>query len=177
MRFTLSTLLAVLSVLAFSCKKDDPIDSGKVYRRQVYNYSFNKGQVVGKQAYYNRRTRLDSMRATVVLEEQPYDKTMIIVSLFNAPVRTAFPVGILQADTGSYGYETDFDPNLFARNMTGTGPGSVITDSARSRYSFDYLTTKYDGYFVVKDPIAPDTALHIDTFTSAMFPVFGTFAR
>ena len=74
-------------------------------------------------------------------------------------------------------YETEFDADVFAKNMAGNGKGGMVKDSVRSRYSFDYLTTKYDGYFVVKDPIAPDTSLNIDTFTSAIFPVFGTFAR
>lgn len=177
MRFTALALLGVLSVLAFSCKKDDATDSAKVYRRQVYNYRFNSGQVVGKPAYYNRRVRLDSMRAMMVLEEKPYNQTLITVSLYNAPGGQVFPVGVRRVDTTYWGYADDFDARVFAKQMAGKGPGSVLTDSVRSRYSFDYLTKEYDGYFIVQDVIAPDTTYRIDTTSSAVFPVFGTFAR
>ncbi len=177
MRFPFIALLGILSVLAFSCKKDDSADSAKVYRRQVYNYRFNSGQVLGKPAYYNRRVRLDSMRAMVVLEEQPYNQTLITVSLYNAPGGQVFPVGVRRVDSTYWGYADAFDVSVFAKKMTGKGLNSVVSDSNRSRYSYDFLTKEYDGYFLVKDVIAPDTALHIDTTSSAVFPIFGTFAR
>ena len=177
MRLTVIALLGVLSILAFSCKKDDPTDVAKVYRRQVYTYQFNSGQVIGKPAYYNRRVRLDSMRATVVLQEQPLNQTLITVTLFNGPGGAVFPVGVHRVDSSYWGYSAGPDARVFAKQMATKGLGSAVTDSFRSRYSFDFLTEEYNGFFTVKDPVAPDPEYRIDTTSSAVFPVFGTFAR
>lgn len=177
MRLTVIALLGVLSLGAFSCKKDDPTEAAQVYRRQVYSYRFNSGQFVGKPPYYNKRVRLDSMRARVVLEERPEEKTLIIVSLYNAPEGQVFPVGVRRLDSTYWGYAANFDADVFSKEMGGKGLGSVITDSMQSPYSYDFLLNKYNGYFIVKDPVAPDPSFNLDTTSPALFPIFGTFAR
>ncbi|RYD51481.1 MAG: hypothetical protein EOP52_10850 [Sphingobacteriales bacterium] len=178
MRLSSLALLAALPVCLFSCTKDDVTESAPVYRHQVYNYSFNRGQVAGKPLYYNRRLRLDSMRAVLILDEKPDTATLITISLFNAPANETFPVGIhLAEDTARWGYRRTADSAIFARTMGGNGQGSVVTDTFRTRFSFDYLTKNYRGWLIVKDPVLPDTTLNIDTSSPAIFPVFGTFAR
>lgn len=177
MRFTFSLLLALFSLALFSCEKEEPTNVAKVYRHQVYNYSFNKGQVRNKPQYYNQRVKLDSMWARLILDELPLQETRIAVELYNAPEGTDFPVNVRRVDSTYWGYEYAPDVSVFSRVMTGKGLGSVTVDTSRSLYDFDYLTKMYDGYFVVQDPITPDTTLGLDTFSPAVFPIFGTFAR
>ncbi len=178
MRFTFSLLLALSSLALFSCEKSSPTNIATVYRHQVFNYSFNRGQVRGKPAYYKQRSGLDSMWARLTLDEMPLQQTRIEVALYNAPEGTGFPVNVRQVDTTYWGYDYAPDAAVFSTVMAGKGLGSMTVDTFLSLYSYDYLITKYDGYFVVQDPITPDTtSRQIDTFSSAVFPVFGTFAR
>jgi hypothetical protein len=161
--------IATLAFAACSEKEDAP---GPQYRQRVFNYDFNKGQVVGFSGYAGTLDK--SLRATLTLDELPKDSTRITLNLINTKPGVPYFTGAFDAtDTTDFGYALYPNARVFSKFIAGTG-GNVSTFQLVNK-RFDSLVNNYNGYLVVQD-----TTYGVgmsDSLSSSAFLIFGTFAR
>lgn len=137
------------------------------------NYEFNNGQTVSTAPYDG--DHWSNLTAKMELEEKSDNMTEITVTLMNTIDGEMYMVHAHDAaDPSSTPNGTPYNetPNsdILAKMVTGNGGTVSVTQTAN--ISYDSLTTAYEGFFVVHDPLQTVSTTDISTYL-----VVSSFAR
>lgn len=161
-----------------SCKKDEENESdmdstSTSMSSKTFNYEFNNGQTVSSAPYDGNHS--DKLTAELKLNEMADGMTEVIVTLNNTVDGETYNIHSHDmADASSTPNGTPYieTPNsdVLVKQVTGNG-GSVMV-SQMSTMSYDQLTTTYEGFLVVHDPLQAMSTTDISTYL-----VVAQFAR
>ena len=165
-RTILSSALLILAVVLFSsCEQNDTPD----LQTKTYTYAFNTGQINSAYAYSGSHP--NDLTAKLMLEEQADGKTKITVTIMNPQSGQTYATHAHdKADAATTPNTTPYNasPNgAVIAQMISNGEASMISDK-----SFSELTTEYEGFFVIHDPLQA-----INTADPTTYVVLGNFAR
>ncbi len=169
--------LAILSlgIVMSSCKKEEMEEPTPTTAMQSasYDYEFNNGQVVPTAAYSG--THNDNFSATIEVDEISATQSMITVTLNNTISGQTYNIHAHDAaDPTMTPNGTPYNevPNATVFVQTVDGNGGSVSVSQTVNMSFSELTTSYEGFFVIHDPLQMMSTTDISTYL-----VVGTFAR
>lgn len=154
-----------------SCKKDE--DEPVAMKSKTYSYAFNTGQVGAGTEYDGTHTK--NLSAMITLDELSGGKTKVTVSLMNTMNGEMYMVHSHDAaDPMSTPNGTPYNESPNAGVLVGmvNGNGGTATSSQESTMSFDALSTQYNGFFVVHDPLQPVSTTDLSTYL-----IVAAFAR
>ncbi len=158
-----------------SCKKEEeePMPTPVQMKSSTYDYEFNNGQVVESAAYAGMHN--DNLTAALTVEEMSGGQSKITVELTNTVDGAMYMIHAHDAaDPGSTPNGTPYNetPNseVFSKMVTGNGGTVSVSQTVNSSYT--EITTNYNGFFVVHDPLQ-----NVSTSDVSTFLVVGTFAR
>ncbi len=139
----------------------------------VFDYTFNVGQVDTSFAYTGDHSA--SITAEVQIDELAAGNSRISVRLFNTIDGEMYPTHVHdKADAASTPNGTPYleepNANVFAAMILGNG--EMASYSQISNLSYENLTTIYNGFFVVHDPLQD-----LSTTDPTSFILLGDFAR
>ncbi len=158
-------LVAILAAFT-SCQKEE-----EEMETKTFMYDFNTGQV--NTAYAYTGTHPNTLKAEIKLDEMEDDMTKITVTLMNPEAGQTYNVHAHdKADPTTTPNGTPYieTPNalVYAQMITAAEGSKSFT----SDMSFEKLTTEYEGFFVVHDPLQPVTTTDPTTYV-----ILGNFAR
>ncbi|MBL4670129.1 MAG: hypothetical protein JKY30_12820 [Flavobacteriales bacterium] len=177
---TKSTLVLLIVVGVSSCSKDEdsPIPESTIpesvdLQSGSYDYMFNTGQVSPGFSYVGSHS--NTLSATILLEEQPGGMTKVTVTLKNTISGETYNVhshDAADATTTPNGtpYNESPNSNVFIQQIMGNG--SSASGFQMSTKTLLELTTVYDGFLVVHDPLQ-----NINVVDPTTFVILGIFAR
>lgn len=159
-------IASLLMVSMSSCGDDD-------LQSQTFNYDFNTGQVA--QAFAYAGDHQGNLSATITVDENEDGGSDITVTLNNTIDGETYPTHAHDmADAATTPNMTPYNesPNsgVFAGAIMGNGSSASLTQT--STMSFEEITTTYDGFFVVHDPLQA-----VNTADPTTYVVLGVFAR
>jgi len=158
-------VVVLVSLFLFtSCKKTET---------QEFNYSFNTGQLDASFAYGG--THSSTLSAKMTLEEIKDGGTLITIELSNTVSGEMYHLhahDAADASTTPNGTPYNESPNTEVFTQMVTGNGGTVSVSQNTTTSFSDLTTTYEGFFVVHDPLQA-----ISTVDPTTFVILGSFAR
>jgi len=151
--------LAVASMMLVSCGDDDLPTSD-------FDYDFHS-------AYDGDHP--DDLTATMTVTELESGNSMITVELTNTVDGETYPMHAhdkADASTTPNGTPYNESPNaaVFATSVTGNGGTASV--SAETTMTYTEITSTYDGFFVVHDPLQAVNTADVTTYV-----VLGDFAR
>lgn len=140
---------------------------------QTFSYDFNTGQLVPDFAYAG--THPTSLGASIQVDELADNRSRVTVRLMNTMDGEAYHMhahDMADAATTPNGTPYIESPNggVFAGMVTGNG--GMVGATNISDMSYDMITSSYDGFFVVHDPLQA-----ISTVDPTTYVVLGVFAR
>ena len=173
LKYAFTGLLSALVLT--SCEKKDDNDNmnNPDLKTSTYNYEFNNGQVVPTAAYSG--DHMDNLSAEMMVEEMSGGGSKITVTIMNTIDGEMYMVHAHDAadpSTTPNGTPYNETPNADILVQMGEGNGGTITVSQETDMSYDELTTSYEGFFVIHDPLQPINTADISTYL-----VVGNFAR
>lgn len=171
----LPILAMALLVGTQSCKKDDvdPVTPAPAAMTSTYNYEFNNGQVVPTAAYDG--AHMDNLTASIKVTELTASTSRITVTLNNTIDGQMYHTHAHDAAdpaTTPNGTPYNESPNTAVYTQMIMGNGGTVSMSQDVNMSYSAITTSYEGFFVVHDPLQPITTVNIATYL-----VVGSFAR
>lgn len=173
-RLFLPITLLTFGIAVSSCKKDDPQPEPEpTMQTATYDYEFNNGQVVPSAAYMGPHA--DNLTASIKVEEVSASQSMITVTLNNTASGQTYNIHAHDAadpNTTPNGtpYNESPNANVFVQTLDGNGGSASVSQTVNM--SFSEITTSYEGFFVVHDPMQAMSTTDISTYL-----VVGTFAR
>jgi hypothetical protein len=171
LNFLLSLGLAT-GVLFTSCKKKDAEPDPQMMS-STYMYEFNNGQLVPAAAYDGMHP--DNFSASMTVEEVGENQTKITVTLMNSVNGQQYMIHAHDAAdpaTTPNGTPYNESPNAMVFSKHVNGNGGTVSVSQTVNMSYSQITTSYNGFFVVHDPLQPISTTDISTYL-----IVGTFAR
>lgn len=161
-------ITSYLVVGGFARTQDNPD-----YSSTTFSYDFNAGQLVANFAYEG--THATDLAATIQVDELAENKSRITVRLMNTmdgETYNAHAHDMADAATTPNGTPYIETPNsdVFAGPIEGNGNMAGRTNI--SSMSYEMITTSYDGFFVVHDPLQD-----ISTTDPTTYVLLGVFAR
>ncbi len=140
---------------------------------QVFNYSFNQGQLSDDFAYSG--THPTNLGASIQVDELADNKSRITIRLMNSIDGETYPThahDMADPSTTPNGTPYNETPNadVFAGGIEGNGGMTGLSNITEMSYSD--ITAQYEGFFVVHDPLQP-----VDTADPTTYVVLGVFAR
>ncbi len=159
-----SLLLLALSAGLISCDKEDDKQT------ETFNYSFNTSGI----APYTG-THATTLSAELTVTESDDDKSMVMITLNDAIKDETYMVhahdkaDATSTPNGTPYLETPNSNVLAGMIATTSTTGSYEQESSMS---FTDLTTTYDGFLVVHDPLQP-----VNTADPSTYVILGDFAR
>lgn len=169
-KFRLPTLLIMallLSVSITSCDDDPELDSSD------FKYTIHNGQTVPSAAYAG--SHATDFSVTIKVSEMENGKAMVRATLENTMDGQTYHIHSHDAaDASSTPNGTPYleAPNSDVLVQMVQGNGGTATASQESTMSYDELTSTYEGFFVVHDPLQDISTTDISTYL-----VVGSFAR
>lgn len=169
-------LLLGAGLFLASCKKDEepePEPTPDPMMSATYDYEFNNGQVVASAAYDGMHN--DNLHATMMVEELSDNESKITVTVHNTVSGENYMVHAHDAadpTTTPNGTPYDETPNSSVFVQMGTGNGGDLTLSQNVSMSYSAITSSYEGFFVIHDPLQAVNTADISTYL-----VVGSFAR
>ena len=165
-KFTALLFSAIMVLGMSSCGDDD-------LRSKTFSYDFNTGQVADAFAYDG--THPNTLTATVKLDELEDGGTDVTITLDNTIDGETYNTHSHDmADAASTPNMTPYNEspngNVFAMPLEGNG--GEVSGTNKSTLSYDALTTTYDGFLVVHDPLQDLTTVDPTTYV-----ILGVFAR
>jgi len=160
-------LFALLAVSFTSCGGDDDLAT------ESYSYAFHTGQTVAAAPYSG--THPTDFSATLVLDEMENGNTMVTVNLENTvdgEVYNMHAHDAADATTTPNGTPYNETPNATVLALQVTGNGGSASGSQESTLSITELSTTYEAFFVIHDPLQAISTTDISTYL-----VVGSFAR
>lgn len=170
--------ILTIGIALTSCKKEEieePITTTPPATMQtaMYSYEFNNGQVVPAAAYMGMHS--DNFSASMEVEEISTSQTTISVTLNNTISGQTYMVHAHDAadpTTTPNGTPYNETPNSNMFTQMAMGNGGSVTVSQTVNMTFADVTTMYEGFFVVHDPLQAINTADISTYL-----VVGSFAR
>lgn len=143
------------------------------FSSSTFSYDFNTGQLVPDFAYAG--THPTDLAATIQVDELAGDMSRITVRLMNTLDGEMYPThahDMADASTTPNGTPYIESPNgdVFAGPIMGNGGMAIRTNV--SPMSYDMITSTYDGFFVVHDPLQA-----VSTTDPTTYVLLGVFAR
>ncbi|WP_258104920.1 hypothetical protein [Marinoscillum sp. MHG1-6] len=169
-KHSLLTALVFFVALGFTSCKDEENDGIK--GMMTISYDFHNGQTVETAPYDG--THSSDFSADMVLEETD-GGTLITVNLKNTVEGETYMIHAHDAaDPASTPNGTPYNetPNSDVLVKMAMGNGGSVSVSQETTMSYEELTTMYDGFFVVHDPLQDISTTDISTYL-----VVGAFAR
>jgi len=143
------------------------------YDAQTFNYNFNTGQINSAFAYMG--SHASSLDATLMVEELANGNSRVSVELSNTMSGEAYAIHSHdKADPSTTPNGTPYDetPNANVLVQNANSQGGELRAAQISSESYTELTTNYEGFFVVHDPLQP-----INTADPTTYLILGNFAR
>lgn len=143
------------------------------YRSASFNYSFNTGQV--NQAFAYSGMHPGDLSATLIVKELANDQSRVRVLLNNTQSGETYPIHAHEmADPATTPNGTPYNetPSSNVLTLMASGNGGEVSVSQNSSMSFNDLTTSFDAFFVVHDPLQP-----VSTTDPTTYVLLGVFAR
>jgi len=159
-----------LVVGGFARTQDNPD-----YASSTFQYDFNTGQLVPEFAYSGDHS--NSLKASIQVDELAENRSRITVSLMNTMdgmVYNTHAHDMADAATTPNGTPYIETPNagVFAATIDGNGSLEATASTNVSEMSYSDITTSYDGFFVVHDPLQ-----EVSTVDPTTYVILGVFAR
>lgn len=173
MKFSKLNLLALFVSTIFIMGLTSCGDDEDTLRSTTFNYAFNTGQVAETFAYSGDHP--DNLTASIKLDELEAGGTRVTISINNTIDGQTYPThshDMADPTTTPNGTPYNETPNGDVFAMPITGNGGTASASSESSMSYDELTTIYDGFFVVHDPLQAVTTVDPTTYV-----FLGVFAR
>lgn len=172
---TLPVLAMAVLVGTQSCKKDDvdPVEPAPAAMTSTYNYEFNNGQVVPT-AFYDG-AHMDNLTASMTVTELTASTSRITVTLTNTISGQTYHTHAHDAAdpaTTPNGTPYNESPNTAVYTQMIMGNGGTVSMSQDVSMSYSAITSSYDGFLVVHDPLQGVTTTDISTYL-----IVGSFAR
>lgn len=142
-------------------------------KSKMVDYDFNTGQVAAAYAYSG--THATDLSAKLKIQELGDGSSRVSVWVMNSKDGEMYMIHAHDAaDPATTPNMTPYDetPNSGLCTLMATGNGSTVGASQMSTMSFMDITTTYDGFFVIHDPLQS-----IDTTDPTTYVVLGTFAK
>ncbi len=173
MKFSKLNLLYLCLAALFTFSLTSCGDDDDDLRSTTFNYAFNTGQVAETFAYSGSHP--DNLTASIKLDELENGGTRVTVSINNTIDGQTYPThahDMADPATTPNGTPYNETPNgdVFAGPISGNG--GTASASNDSSMSYDELTSIYDGFFVVHDPLQAVTTVDPTTYV-----FLGVFAR
>lgn len=175
-------ILIISASLVFgACKKEEEEDmtgnggsnNNQNMESMTYNYEFNNGQVVASAPYSG--AHMDNLTASMMVEEMGANETKISVTLTNTVNGETYHIHAHDAadpaDTPN-GTPYNETPNGDVFSQMATGNGGEVTVTQTISMSYSDITSDYEGFFVVHDPLQGISTTDISTYL-----IVGLFAR
>lgn len=143
------------------------------YQSQSFSYSFNTGQVDPAFAYGGNHP--SDLSATLTIQELANDAARVSVVLENTQSGETYPIHAHDfADPATTPNGTPYDetPNSDVLTLMAMGNGGEVRVSQNSSLSFSELTTNYDAFLVVHDPLQA-----VSTIDPTTYVILGVFGR
>ncbi len=161
-------ITSYLVVGGFARTQDNP-----TYSSATFSYDFNTGQLVPDFAYAG--THDTDLAATIQVDELADNKSRITVRIMNTMDGETYNThahDMADAATTPNGTPYIETPNgeVFAGPIEGNGNMAARTNV--SSMSYEMITTSYDGFFVVHDPLQD-----LSTTDPTTYVLLGVFAR
>ena len=149
-----------------SCGDDD-------LQSKTFTYDFNTGQVAADFAYVG--THSDDLSATIKVDEREDGDSDITITINNSIDGETYRThahDMEDAATTPNGTPYNETPNadVFAGPIEGNGGAASLTK--KSSLSYEEITTTYDGFFVIHDPLQD-----LSTVDPTTYVILGIFAR
>lgn len=141
--------------------------------RGTFNYAFNTGQVAAAYAYSG--THATNLSAVINVQELGNGESRVTATLNNSISGQTYNVHSHdKADPTTTPNMTPYNetPNFDVCVMQIAGNGGDAYNSQISTKTYTEITTTYDGFFVVHDPLQAMTTLDPTTYV-----LLGSFAR
>lgn len=159
-----------------SCKKDDvepEPEPTPTAQSKTFDYEFNNGQIISTSSYNG--DHYDNLTASMKVDEVLAGGSTITVTLTNTVAGETYHIHAHDAadpTTTPNGTPYNETPNTGVFTQMVTGNGGTVSVSQTTTTSYSDLTTTYDGFFVVHDPLQAVSTVDVTTYL-----VLGTFAR
>ncbi len=143
------------------------------YQSETYTYNFNTGQVDPGFAYNGSHP--NDLTAELTVKELANNEARVSVVLSNTIAGETYMVHSHdQADPNTTPNGTPYDetPNANVMVKMAMGNGGSVHVAQTSTLSYGELTTNYDAFFVVHDPLQPITTVDPTTYV-----ILGVFAQ
>lgn len=179
MKITKHLSLPILAIAVLvgtqSCKKDEmePVIPQPAAMESTYNYEFNNGQVIPTAAYDG--THMDNVTGTIKVTELTSSTSRITVTLTNTISGETYHTHAHDAadpTTTPNGTPYNETPNTAVYTQMIMGNGGTASMSQDVSMSYSAITSSYEGFFVVHDPLQGVTTTDISTYL-----IVGSFAR
>ncbi|KEO74754.1 hypothetical protein EL17_03500 [Anditalea andensis] len=158
-------------IIVSSCNKED---DEPMLRSQVFEYSFNDGQLVGPAtSYVGEHPRNLSARMEVM--EMPNGMAKIMVTLNNTMAGQMYMIhahDMADPDTTPNGTPYNETPNANVLSEMVTPQGTTAMVEHLTMLTYDQLLQEYDGFLVVHDPTQPLSTTDLTTYL-----ILGVVAR
>jgi hypothetical protein len=168
MNFKFAALMfsAIMVLGMTSCGGDD-------LQSKTFSYDFNTGQVAEAFAYSGDHS--DDLSATIKVDELEDGGSEITITIDNTIDGETYRThahDMADAATTPNGTPYNETPNadVFAGAITGNGGSASLSNT--SSLSYEEITTTYDGFFVVHDPLQD-----LSTVDPTTYVILGVFAR
>ena len=167
LKFTSLLFSAIMILGMTSCGDDEDL------RSSTFSYDFNTGQVAEAFAYGG--THENSLTASIKFEELKDGGTEVTVTLDNTMDGETYnthahDMADAAATPNMTPYNESPNGNVFAMGLVGNG--GEVSGSNTSTLSYDALTTTYDGFLVVHDPLQ-----NLTTTDPTTYVILGVFGR
>lgn len=142
-------------------------------KSMVFDYAFNTGQVASSYAYSG--SHQNTLSAKLKIQELGNGESRVSVWLMNTlDAKTYMVHAHDKADPSSTPNMTPYQesPNSSVCTLMIKGNGSTAWNNQISTMSYTQLTTMYEGFFVVHDPLQA-----ISTVDPTTYVILGNFAR
>ena len=161
--------LALLVSIAFSaCTKEEEVEK----KVESFSYAFNIGQIAAAFTYTG--THASTLSADLKLEEQD-NGTLVTITLNNTINGETYHIHAHDAADASVtpnGTPYNEAPNGDVLVQQIVGNGGSVSASQSSSMTIDELTTSYEGFLVVHDPLQA-----VSTTDPGTFVILASFGK
>jgi hypothetical protein len=166
----ISTIDISTFLVVGSFARNQTIDT---YATATYEYDFNTGQVASAFAYSGLHE--SDLSATITVDELTEDRSRVTIQLINTMNGETYHThahDVADPDNTPNGTPYDESPNGNVFVAAILGNGGISSHTEISSLGYGELTTNYEGFFVVHDPLQS-----VSTVDPTTYVLLGSFAR
>lgn len=162
-------LSTYLVVGTFARDQGEPME----YQKMSYTYNFNTGQIDPGFAYSGMHPM--DLTATLTISELANNQSRVSVTLNNTEMGEMYMIhahDMADPSTTPNGTPYNETPNSDVLSLMAEGTGNMVRVGQTSPMSYSMLTSNYDAFFVVHDPLQA-----ISTVDPTTYVILGVFAN